>query len=129
MRLNDAARAQIDTLLETPAMQAGGAITLRGHSDSRGSDGDNLVASRKRAEAVAAYLTAHGVAADRIAVIALGETRPIAPNANLDGTDNPDGRAKNRRVDIVVDPPAAPAPAPGASPGAVASDPVPDPAR
>jgi len=32
----------------------------------------------------------------------LGKTRPVAPNANPDGSDNPEGRAKNRRVEITV---------------------------
>jgi OOP family OmpA-OmpF porin len=45
-------------------------------------------------------------------VIALGEARPVAPNANLDGSDNPGGRARNRRVDITVSPGEQPAPAP-----------------
>ena len=72
---------------------AQGAIVLRGSSDSRGSDADNKAASKRRAEAVARYLEAHGVAKDRLTVIALGEDRPVAPNANLDGSDNPAGRA------------------------------------
>jgi len=100
--LDEAGRAAIDALLDQPAMESGGAIILRGHSDSRGSDGDNLAASRVRAEKVRAYLVEKGVAPERITLIALGETRPVAPNAMLDGSDDPQGRAKNRRVDIDV---------------------------
>lgn len=112
MRLDDAAKVALDALLATPAMKAGGAVTLRGHSDSRGTDGDNRVASRIRAERVRDYLVEKGVAKDRITLIALGETRPLVPNAKEDGSDDPDGRAKNRRVEIIVTPPAeAPAPA------------------
>lgn len=117
--LTEPARTQLDQLLDTPTMRAGGPIVLRGHSDSRGSDGDNRVSSRYRAEAVRDYLESKGVAADRMTVIALGEARPIAPNAKLDGTDDPEGRAKNRRVEIEIDPPAAvatPTPAPSADP-------------
>lgn len=102
LRADDAGRDAIDTLIETPAMKAGGQVTVRGHSDSRGSDGDNLVASRIRAEAVRDYLIEKGVAKDRIALIALGEDRPVAPNAREDGSDDPVGRAKNRRVEIDV---------------------------
>lgn len=102
MTLDDAGRSAIDALLETPAMMAGGPITLRGHSDSRGSDGDNRVASRNRAEAVRDYLVEKGVAADRITLFALGEGRPIAPNVREDGSDDPEGRAKNRRVEIDI---------------------------
>lgn len=115
-KLDDAGRQAIDALLSHPVMQAGGAIILSGHSDSRGSDGDNRVASRKRAEAVRAYLVEKGVDEKRIAVIALGETRPIAPNANADGSDDPEGRAKNRRVEIEVRPPAQPSPDPAVRP-------------
>src|SRR3546814_4425659 len=86
----------------------GGAITVRGHSDSRGSDSDNLRVSEARAKAVADYLVTKGIAADRMTVLGVGETRPIAPNAHLDGSDDEQGRAKNLRVDVEV----APAPAP-----------------
>jgi OOP family OmpA-OmpF porin len=108
LTLDDAARARLDALMASRAMQAGGPIVLRGHSDSRGYDGDNLVASRKRAEAVRAYLESKGVPRARMTVIALGETRPVAPNAHPDGSDDPEGRARNRRVEIEVQPPAAP---------------------
>lgn len=102
---DEAGRGLIDGLLATPAYQAGGAITIWGHSDSRGSDADNLAASRRRAQAARAYLESKGVDAGRITVIALGESRPIAPNRNLDGSDDLEGRSKNRRVEIEVLPP------------------------
>ncbi|MGE4430972.1 MAG: OmpA family protein [Sphingobium sp.] len=102
MKLDEAGQGQIDALLEQPIMAEKGPIVLRGHSDARGSDADNLVASRHRAEAVRDYLLAKGVAADRITVIALGEYRPVAPSAKPDGSDDPDGRAKNRRVEMEV---------------------------
>src|SRR3546814_11067471 len=86
----------------------GGAITVRGHSDSRGSDSDNLRVSEARAQAVADYLVTKGIAADRMTVLGVGETRPIARNAHLDGSDDEQGRAKNRRVDDEVS--TAPAP-------------------
>jgi OOP family OmpA-OmpF porin len=118
MALDDTAKAALDTLLATPAIKAGGPISLRGHSDSRGSDGDNKVASRIRAEKVRDYLVEKGVAKDRITLVALGEARPIAPNAKEDGSDDPEGRAKNRRVEVhvalptvVVPPPVEPNPA------------------
>ena len=119
MALDDDARQALDALLADPVVAAGGRITLRGHSDSRGHDGDNLVASRKRAAAVQAYLVDKGVAADRITLVALGEARPTAPNAKPDGSDDPEGRAKNRRVEIDVALPArAPSPSPTPSPRA-----------
>ena len=54
------------------------------------------------AEAVRDYLVKNGVSRARIDVIALGERRPIAPNAHADGSDDPEGRARNRRVEIEV---------------------------
>ncbi|GAM02286.1 OmpA family protein [Sphingomonas parapaucimobilis] len=105
-----AGMALLDRLVADPVFALGGPITIWGHSDSSGSDASNLIASRKRAEAARDYLVKKGVAAERITVIALGEARPIAPNRKLDGSDDPEGRDKNRRVEIKVDlPRAAPA--------------------
>lgn len=99
---DEAGRAMIDEVLASPAFLAGGPITIWGHSDSRGSDAENLAASRRRAEAARDYLASKGVDAKRVTVIALGEARPIAPNRKLDGSDDPEGRAKNRRVEIEI---------------------------
>lgn len=107
--------ALLDTLVADPVVALGGPITIWGHSDSKGSDAANLSASHRRAEAARDYLVKKGIAADRMTVIALGEARPIAPNRKLDGTDDPQGRDKNRRVEIKVDVPAN-APAANATP-------------
>lgn len=114
-RLDEAASQALDTVIAAPVMKAGGVITLRGHSDTRGSDGDNLVMSRKRAEAVRDYLVDNGVDAGRIVVIAMGEAAPLVPNLRPDGSDDPAARAKNRRVEMQV---ALPAPPPDAVPTA-----------
>ncbi len=74
-----------------------GRLVLRGHSDSEGDDAANRIMSRKRAEAVRDYLARKGLERSRMSVIALGETRPIAPNAKPDGSDDSAGRARNRR--------------------------------
>ena len=110
--LSETAKAQLATILQSPQMKAGGTITLRGHTDSAGYDEANLRASRQRAEAVEEYLVENGVAPGRIKVIALGEMRPIAPNAKLDGTPDEQGRAANRRVDVTIAVPGAPTDAP-----------------
>ncbi|WP_322965176.1 OmpA family protein [Sphingomonas fuzhouensis] len=104
---DQAGLALLDTLVADPTYRLGGPITLWGHSDSAGSDATNLVASRHRAEAVRDYLVKKGTAPDRITVIAMGEANPIAPNRKRDGTDDPEGRDKNRRVEIKVDLPQA----------------------
>lgn len=71
-------------------------VVIEGHTDSRGSDANNLELSRKRAEAVRDYLASQGVSADRMQAVGRGESQPIAPN------DTPEGRANNRRVEIIV---------------------------
>ncbi|WP_342659158.1 OmpA family protein (plasmid) [Sphingomonas sp. NY01] len=105
MTLEDAGRAALDTLVADPAFTSGGAIVLRGHTDSRGSDADNRAVARGRAEAVRAYLVGKGADRARITLVALGEARPVAPNAMLDGSDDPEGRRRNRRVEVEVAPP------------------------
>ncbi|MDZ7282268.1 OmpA family protein [Sphingomonas sanguinis] len=97
--LNDAAKAALDRLGADPAAKSGSLI-LRGHSDSEGDDEANRIMSRKRAETVRDYLARKGLERSRMRVIALGETRPIAPNAKPDGSDDSAGRARNRRVEI-----------------------------
>ncbi|WP_010544960.1 OmpA family protein [Sphingomonas elodea] len=109
LKLDDAGKKLLDEMLVNPSTAAGGPITIGGHSDTRGNDRDNLVSSRKRAEVVQAYLLSKGVPAERMTVIAFGETRALVPNANADGSDDPEGRAKNRRVEVQV---ALPQPAP-----------------
>lgn len=77
-------------------------VAIDGHTDSRGSDAYNENLSRARAEAVHDYFVRQGVNADRLAFRGFGESRPIAPNSFDDGSDNPDGRAENRRVELNV---------------------------
>lgn len=102
LKLDDAGRKLLDELLANPTTAAGGAITISGHTDTRGNDRDNLIASRKRAEAVRDYLLSKAVPVARLTVVALGETRALVPNAKVDGSDDPEGRAKNRRVEVQV---------------------------
>ncbi|MET3723157.1 OmpA family protein [Sphingomonas trueperi] len=111
LKLDDAGRKLLDEMLGNATLAAGGPITIGGHSDTRGNDRDNLVSSRKRAEAVRDYLLSKGVPAERMTVIAFGETRALVPNAKADGSDDPEGRAKNRRVEVQVALPAIAEPA------------------
>ena len=78
-------------------------VEVAGHTDSKGSDEYNQKLSERRATAVYNYLTSNGVAASRLqGPVGYGESRPIAPNTNADGSDNPEGRAKNRRTELNV---------------------------
>jgi outer membrane protein OmpA-like peptidoglycan-associated protein len=77
-------------------------VVLEGHADAVGTEDYNLALSRRRAESMARELIGLGVRRDRVAVEAYGESRPVAPNTNPDGTDSPAGRARNRRVEAVI---------------------------
>jgi len=78
-------------------------ISVEGHTDSVGSEAYNQRLSERRAESVVFSLENSGVSAQRITTKGYGERYPIAPNASSDGTDNPDGRSKNRRVEVVIE--------------------------
>ena len=74
-------------------------ILVQGFTDSQGPLAFNEVLSQHRAEAVLSFLTSHGVAADRATAKGLGPASAVATN------DTAEGRANNRRVEIVVSPP------------------------
>ena len=82
----------------------GTTILVEGHTDSHGSKVLNLELSQRRAQAVRDYLAAQGIAPERIKAEGLGFTRPVANNKTAEG------RANNRRVEIVVQPAGGPAP-------------------
>jgi outer membrane protein OmpA-like peptidoglycan-associated protein len=87
-------------------------VTVEGYTDAKGGKSVNLPLSRERALSVKEWLARNGnVPAARITAKGFGEDNPVAPNTNADGTDNPAGRALNRRVTIIVEKPAAPPPA------------------
>ena len=78
-------------------------ISIEGHTDAKGSDEYNRVLSEKRASTVKQWLVTRGAVPPSARVVAYGETRPIAPNQKPDGSDDPEGRQKNRRVEVVID--------------------------
>jgi outer membrane protein OmpA-like peptidoglycan-associated protein len=79
-------------------------VRIEGHTDSTGTEPHNRRLSQRRAEAVAIYLRQKGIAPDRLEAVGRGSDRPIAPNRNADGSDNPQGRAKNRRTEFHIVP-------------------------
>jgi len=88
-------------------------VTIEGYTDSKGTTAVNLQLSRERASAVRDWLIKNGnITAANITAKGFGEENPVAPNKMPDGSDNPAGRAFNRRVSIIVEKPAEPTPAP-----------------
>jgi len=77
-------------------------ISIEGYADALGSDTFNQQLSERRAENVSIALENSGVSSSRLTTRGFGERYPIAPNTNADGTDNPAGREKNRRVEVII---------------------------
>ncbi|MFH2141447.1 MAG: OmpA family protein [Bacteroidota bacterium] len=101
--LTTEARATIDTtllkiLLENPKL----IVELSSHTDSKGEEKYNLNLSQKRAESVVNYLIGHGIETNRLIAKGYGEVLPVASNINEDGSDNPEGRQKNRRTEFKI---------------------------
>jgi outer membrane protein OmpA-like peptidoglycan-associated protein len=88
-KLNEVAQA----LLESKERR----ITIEGHTDSQGSIEYNNVLAQKRADAVRSYIISLGYPSNLIYAKGVGEERPIANN------NSPEGRANNRRVEIIID--------------------------
>jgi outer membrane protein OmpA-like peptidoglycan-associated protein len=73
-------------------------MVVEGHTDSQGSDRINQPLSLNRANAVRDYLVSRGVDSDKIRAVGLGASRPLLDNRN------PENRANNRRVEIIIEP-------------------------
>jgi outer membrane protein OmpA-like peptidoglycan-associated protein len=71
-------------------------LEIAGHTDNQGDDNANLVLSKKRAESLKNYLISQGIDGGRLITLYFGEKNPIA------GNDTPEGRQKNRRVEMKV---------------------------
>ena len=100
--LTPAATGVLAALAQRLQAEATGTVAVVGHTDSVGDDASNLTLSQRRADTVVAalrpqtpglVLTAKGA----------GETQPVAPNALPDGSDDPAGRQRNRRVAVGFD--------------------------
>lgn len=102
--LSPAAGAALAQVAESIKARAKGTVSIDGYTDSVGDDAYNLDLSRRRAATVHAalqpLLTGTPVT---FQVAGHGEADPVAANANPDGSDNPAGRAKNRRVTVSFD--------------------------
>lgn len=75
---------------------------IHAHTDSMGKEAYNVNLSQHRANSVKEWFVTHGIQEERASIYPHGELQPVAPNNNADGTDNPEGRQKNRRVEIRI---------------------------
>jgi outer membrane protein OmpA-like peptidoglycan-associated protein len=101
-RLTPVAKAELADTARLIRERAKGPIRVEGHTDAIGSPSYNQDLSQRRAQAVRDALA--GLLTDRLTqfrVRGFGASKPVAANKNPDGSDNPKGRAKNRRVSVV----------------------------
>ena len=77
-------------------------VLIEGHTDAKGSDSYNAKLSDRRAVSVKTWFAKHGVAANSMQTHGWGAAKRVAPNKHPDGSDDPDGRQKNRRVEITI---------------------------
>jgi len=94
-QLLPAAQTKLDDVA-VALLTNGRPVSIEGYTDSKGSQSRNIDLSQRRAESVRTYLITRGLPADRVVAKGMGPDRPIADNGNAEG------RANNRRVEIVV---------------------------
>jgi outer membrane protein OmpA-like peptidoglycan-associated protein len=97
------ADATLEKLARLIKQSGDGEIEVNGQTDSVGAEAYNMALSERRASSVVTWLTTNGgIAAGRLKAKGFGKTRPVAANKNPDGSDNPEGRQKNRRVEVII---------------------------
>jgi len=103
-RLTAEARDKVSHIADVLKAKTGDRrVSIEGHTDAIGSESYNLALSERRAQAVAQDLVSDGVRETRLATHGFGKKYPVAPNIQENGADNPSGRAKNRRVEVVIE--------------------------
>ena len=108
--LFDYDKADIRSAAEPTLMQVVGMIQhypnanvlIEGHTDAKGSASYNQKLSEHRAESVKTWLVGKGISEQIIWTRGWGAAKPVAPNSKPNGADDPEGRQKNRRVEITI---------------------------
>jgi len=98
-QLRAEARENLQKIIDLINANPGASVLIEGHTDSQGSANLNQVLSQRRAEAVRDALIQQGVDGGRLRAVGLGKDRPVADNGSAEG------RARNRRVEVVVEKP------------------------
>jgi len=97
------AEATLKAALPEIAKATGRPAYVEGHTDGKGTDAYNMKLSEARGRTVRDWLGANGAIPAATPIKASGKRVPIAPNTTPDGRDDPEGRQKNRRVEIVFE--------------------------
>jgi outer membrane protein OmpA-like peptidoglycan-associated protein len=97
------AQATLEQAADVIREKARGSVRIEGHTDGKGSDAYNQKLSERRAIAVKSwFIQKEGLRAISFVTEGFGARKPVAPNKKQDGSDDPDGRQRNRRVDIIM---------------------------
>ncbi len=91
---------QIQELVSYLSQHSELAVEVGAYTDNIGGDKYNKQLSEARARSIVSYLFSQGINKKRIIAKGYGQSNPVAPNTNEDGTDNPEGRSKNRRAEL-----------------------------
>lgn len=100
--IRPAAALELDKLVEILNDNPEIKIEMASHTDSIGTYDYNINLSQRRATSTVNYLIKKGIPPERLVAKGYGETKPIARNTNPDGTDNPEGRQRNRRTEFKI---------------------------
>jgi outer membrane protein OmpA-like peptidoglycan-associated protein len=101
--LDSAAGPRLEIVVELIKAIQPREIVVLGHTDTSGKRDVNLAISKERAKTVSEWLTEHGVdEPPHLIAHGYGSTRPLAPNENADGSPDSEGRARNRRIEILL---------------------------
>ena len=96
------AKIELDSLVNILNWYPTMVIEIRSHTDSKGTHEYNIDLSNRRAKSCVDYLISKKIDSSRLMSIGFGATLPIAPNTFKDGSDNPEGRSRNRRTEFKV---------------------------
>jgi outer membrane protein OmpA-like peptidoglycan-associated protein len=97
------AAAALTEAAELIRQKSRGPVRVEGYTDSKGGDAYNQKLSERRAASVAQWLKNHaGLKSTEFHTAGFGARQPVAPNNKPDGSDDPEGRQKNRRVSLIV---------------------------
>ncbi len=101
--LHPRAQKQLDIIANILKASPAKKLIISGYTDAKGTDDYNIELSKKRAESVKQYFLTHGVPIAQVETTGFGKQLPLSPNVKADGSDNPEGRSRNRRAEILLD--------------------------